>query len=254
MKSIIATSIPAVLAAAGLYHLLNIYTAIHHVSADKISFSSNIPKSFQSSTSVKITNPHNHVPLHDTRFMSVAVPRTLSDEEILSRFIKGFFGGHVFRLERSVLRATRNEMTRFKAVENTPISSRYWSVDELPKHELPPLHSLLFGVWRMTDKHINNQASQNAQTTQESYVDLAFGADDWNLAGVHRFIVSRDSSESKIQDQTSDDTVNVRIEFAHAGCNPRKDERLKPDFLEPLHNLYAILLFREGVAEVLKAK
>jgi hypothetical protein len=69
---------------------------------------------------------------------------------------------------------------------------------------------------------------------------------------VHRFIVSRDAVESKAQDY-SGNTVNVRIEFAHTGCNPKKNERLKPDFLEPMHNWYAMLLFREGVAEVLKA-
>lgn len=127
-------------------------------------------------------------------------------------------------------------------------------MDELPKDELPPLHSLLFGVWLMTDKHVENRASQNASLPYQSYVDLAFGADDFYLAGVHRFTVSREAVESKTQNQSDDKTVNVKIEFSHAGCNPRKNERLKPDILEPLHNWYAMLLFREGVAEVLKAE
>ena len=114
MKTIIATSIPAVFAAAGLYHLRNVYNAVHCVPVDKISFSPDIRKSFQTSPSVKITNPHSHVPLRDSRSLTITVPETLSDEEILTRFIKGFFGGHIFRLERGILRAARHELTSFK--------------------------------------------------------------------------------------------------------------------------------------------
>lgn len=114
MKTIIATSIPAVFAAAGIYHLRNIYNATHCVPVDKISFSSEINKSFQTSASVKITNPRSHVPLRDSRSLTIAVPKTLSDEEVLTRFVKGFFGGHVFGLERGILRAARHELTHFK--------------------------------------------------------------------------------------------------------------------------------------------
>lgn len=140
------------------------------------------------------------------------------------------------------------------AIEQIPVSAKYWSVDELPKHELPQLHSLLFGVWRITDKHIEKPSSRNARSLQHSYVDLAFGADDFHIAGVHRFSVSRTPSDSKDEGTTDENTVNVNIEFAHTGCNPKKNERLKPDMLEGLHNWYAMLLFREGVAEVLKAE
>jgi hypothetical protein len=66
--------------------------------------------------------------------------------------------------------------------------------------------------------------------------------------------VLRDDLSKEEIEQDNDSTTSVTIEFAHAGCNPRENKPLKPDILQPLHMLYAMLLFREGVAEVLKAQ
>lgn len=112
----------------------------------------------------------------------------------------------------------------------------------MSERELPPLHALLFGAFRVVDVHLEQQASPQGQ----SYVDVVFGRDVGFVAGVHRFSVSRGEGTGK-------EHKNVTIEFAHAGCDPKEDKPLKPDFLQTLHLWYAMLLFREGVSEVIKA-
>jgi hypothetical protein len=214
------------------------------------------------------------VPIHDTRFLTVRVPKHLTDEEILSRFVKGFFGGYVFKPERNVLRAVRKEITGFeskrnilltlpqqlrssfwhvKALEDTPVSSHIWSVAQLSNHELQPLHTLLFGAFRVVDSHLEPRAAQQTSQQSQSYIDFAFGSDKGYIAGVHRFSVSRDGQSTEKNEQ-DEGATNVTIEFAHAGCNPRENKPLKPDVIQTLHMFYSILLFMEGVAEVHKAQ
>jgi hypothetical protein len=124
----------------------------------------------------------------------------------------------------------------------------------LSAHELPPLQALLFGVFRVVDFHIEPQANQETSRQTYSYIDFAFGSDDGYIAGVHRFSVSRNDLSKEETEQDADSTASATIEFAHAGCNPRDNKPLKPEILQSLHMLYAMLLFREGVAEVLKAQ
>lgn len=63
------------------------------------------------------------------------------------------------------------------------------------------------------------------------------------------------SANDEVQSEDDrDSTKTVTIEFAHSGCNPKENKPLKPDVLQTLHLWYAMLLFREGVAEVLKAQ
>jgi hypothetical protein len=114
MRTIIAASTTVAIAAVGIYHLGRIYNAIRAVPLQEISSYPSIPDSLLQSTAVKLTNPHSHVPIHDTRFLTVRVLKRLTDEEILSRFVKGFFGGYVFKPERSVLTAVRKEVTGFE--------------------------------------------------------------------------------------------------------------------------------------------
>jgi hypothetical protein len=114
MRTTIAASTTVAIAAMGIYHLSRIYNAIRAVPLQEISSYQGIPDSLLQSTAVKLTNPHGHVPIHDTRFLTVRVSKRLTDEEILSRFVKGFFGGYVFKPEQSVLTAVRKEITGFE--------------------------------------------------------------------------------------------------------------------------------------------
>jgi hypothetical protein len=96
---------------------------------------------------------------------------------------------------------------------------------------------MLFGAFWVVDVRLEEE--------ERSYVDFAFGSDEGWIAGVHRFSVIRGEVLGK-EDQ------NVTIEFAHAGCNPREDKPLKPEFMQTLHMWYAMWLFREGVGAVVK--
>jgi hypothetical protein len=118
MRTTVIASIAAALAAAGIFHLRSIYNATYYVHVENVYSTDTIPDSLAESVAVKITNPHSHVPIHDTRHVTVSVPKVLSNKEILSRFVKGFFGGHVFRLERCALRANKKEITRFEGQQN----------------------------------------------------------------------------------------------------------------------------------------
>ena len=103
----------------------------------------------------------------------------------------------------------------------------------------------------MVDYHLDQGIPDT--TPNRSYIDFAFGSDSAFIAGVHRFSVLRNGGNAG-QDKKRDTPANVTIEFAHAGCNPKEDKQLKPEILQTLHLWYAMLLFREGVAEVLKAR
>jgi hypothetical protein len=131
------------------------------------------------------------------------------------------------------------------------VSYRIWLPADLSSKEVPPLHTLLFGTFRVVDSrmqpHVSSQMSEHA----ESYIDFAFGSDDGFIAGVHRFSVSRNSN-SNDDDLNDKTTTSVTIEFSHKGCNPKEDKPMGPDFMQTLHLMYAMLLFREGVAEVIK--
>ena len=115
------------------------------------------------------------------------------------------------------------------------------------------MHALLFGAFRLVDRRISS-------TEGYSYVDFAFGSDMGAIAGVHRFSVSHGGGDDKLRSSSSEgegdggkkDMVDVVIEFAHSGCNPRENKELGPEFLQMLHLWYAMLLFKEGLGEVIK--
>jgi hypothetical protein len=119
MKLFIALSTAVALAATGIYNILLVHNAVSLVSTQRIISDERIPESFDKSLASKITNPKNHPPNHDTRHLTIRVPKSLSDEEILARFVKGFFGGYVFGPERNILRATRIEITDFIGMYST---------------------------------------------------------------------------------------------------------------------------------------
>jgi hypothetical protein len=123
-----------------------------------------------------------------------------------------------------------------------PPAPRIWTLAQLSTREPSPLHSVRFGAFRVIDFH---------DMLHNSYIDFAFGSDDWFIAGVHRFSVSRGIGEREGQGENRG-LESVRIEFAHCGCNPRENKPLGLGFLQTLHVWYAMLLFVEGVAEVVK--
>ncbi|KAF2853060.1 hypothetical protein T440DRAFT_505954 [Plenodomus tracheiphilus IPT5] len=241
MKAILAVSTLIALAATGLYHIRQISIAIQDVPTSQIISTASVPESLDQGSAIAIVNPNKHIPVHDSRHINVQLLNTMNNEEILARFVKGFFGGHVFAPERSILRAVRQEISRFDALKDIPVSSHVWSTSQLSNQTLSPLHALLFGAFRVVDSKLSEA---------ESYIDFAFGSDSGGLVGVHRFSVSEDS---QVPETPLAGMRSVRIEFAHSGCNPKENKPLGPEVLQTLHLWYAMLLFREGVAEVMKS-
>jgi hypothetical protein len=129
-----------------------------------------------------------------------------------------------------------------------PITARTWTAGDIAEARLPPLHSVLFGAFRVVDIKCSN-FSEPSSTAGYSYIDIAFGADEGFIAGVHRFSVSEVEGPSRIEGKR-----NVTISFDHTSCNPRENKPLGPDILQTFHLWYAMLLFREGLVSVFKAK
>lgn len=141
-----------------------------------------------------------------------------------------------------------------EALSDIPVRSHIWHRAQLSIHKLPPPHALLFGTFRAVDFYIETCAPHQADSRTCSYIDFAYGSDDGFIAGVHRFSVSRTWIDETKSERNVDSTTSVTIEFAHSGCNPRGKYPLKPDALQMLHSWYAMLLFREGVAELMKGQ
>lgn len=110
-------------------------------------------------------------------------------------------------------------------------------MDDLDGDTLPALHTLLFGGFLVA--HVELETHSLGQSF--STVDVVFGSDQRQFAGVHRFALVRDDKKPGV----------VRISLEHTSCNPTVNKALKPDFMIPVHNFYAQWLFRESVAQVL---
>lgn len=136
--------------------------------------------------------------------------------------------------------------------------------------KLPPVSSIIFGTFKVLDVHIADKPSHQKTaggTEAVSYVDLGFGSDEAWFAGAHRFSVSRsvcDTSTRGARDSREelsgtgtaqqDGCETLVIGFHGMTCNPQKNrpkgmfERL----LFKFHLVYADLLFRESVGELVK--
>lgn len=96
--------------------------------------------------------------------------------------------------------------------------------------------------------HPTTSSDPSVSSTQ-SYVDYAFGSEDGLVAGVHRFTVFREAAGSS---RVDDDKENVTIEFACAAHSPKANSYFQSRMMSVFHVWYAKVLFREGVAEVMK--
>ncbi|SPO06951.1 uncharacterized protein DNG_09645 [Cephalotrichum gorgonifer] len=225
----------------------------------RITFSDSIPQSFKDSASVKeLVNPRGHQDVADSYAATLTIPRPLrntSDEDLLARFVSGFFGGYTLSPERLLLRLVGKRLVSFSKIdavagaEGRPI----WSLSEIPTDQLPPVHSVLFGAFQISSIRLVDQNASGispSSSDEGSHVDFVFGTDKGQFAGVHRFRVSRPRRLKGEERAGGGDEELVTVHLEHMSCNPAVDKALKPDFLLTLHKIYATLLFREGVAEI----
>lgn len=104
-------------------------------------------------------------------------------------------------------------------------------------------------MFRVVDSRVSELATSSNLTTQQppSFIDFAFGSESGPLAGVHRFSVSEAHGAVAVKG-----TRRVTIEFSTTRCNPPEHRLMDSSILQTLHLWYALVLFREGVVQVLK--
>ncbi|RGP79203.1 hypothetical protein FLONG3_2639 [Fusarium longipes] len=230
-QKIFTTSLVAAVTAGGVYSF-TVLKSVSIVDRNLITRSEDIPETFISSKSAgEILNAKKHVYHSDWRFMTLDIPaehHDISDQVLLAKFVKGFFGGAVLRPERLILQTVGIDLVSFS---------------NIPEATLLPINSVLFGVFQVLDSRIVNPKSSKSLTKQtESYVDFGFGSDSTGFAGVHRFSVVRSPDETKEK--------KVQIHFQHMTCNPTVNKPLSPQWMLGFHEMYADYLFRDGVAEI----
>ncbi|KAK5315896.1 hypothetical protein LTR70_006538 [Exophiala xenobiotica] len=261
MVNVLRASVPlAALAACSFSYC--VYRRLAPTTSLDIITISTIPQSLaESRTNKIIVNPHNYIHSDDTREVRLSLDRSLPDEQILARFMKGFFGGWIFAPERAAMRIARMQLVQVAALGDLPSSERVWSNREISREKLPQLGTVYFGAFRVADKLLQERHNLKHRDgkghgmtpeddgidiqDRESYIDFVFGSDEGMLRGVHRFSVLHGLCQA---DESSQDVI---IRFSHTSCNPGKNEPLNR-VLAALHLAYATLLFRDGVAEVLK--
>ena len=109
----LVTASTVVAVAASSAFIFQTLRQINSLPPDRITVSYDLSSSFQQSKAVSIVNPHQYPSSDDSRYTTISVPNSLSDEEIMARFVKGFFGGYVFTPERTALRLLGKTITKF---------------------------------------------------------------------------------------------------------------------------------------------
>ncbi|CAH0027462.1 unnamed protein product [Clonostachys rhizophaga] len=246
-SKLLATSLATAIALGGTYGFL-VHQRVKAVDRKRITIRDTAPDAFRQSKSIKdIVNIKGHRDQGDSRHITVEIPAHLQnepDEALLARFVKGFFGGIVIGPERLTLQTLGLNLVKFTSAHAPSTGQRLWSTKDLQDNKLPPLHSVLFGVFQVTDK---NLAERSGSEPSESYVDFAFGSDETVFAGAHRFAVVRYPRSSQ---QPADEPTTVQIHSQSIVCNPLYDRPLRPQFMFTFHLAYADLLFRDAIAEV----
>ncbi|OQD63271.1 hypothetical protein PENPOL_c010G03175 [Penicillium polonicum] len=198
---------------------------------------------FLVSSSFHFVNPRHHITATDniTQVFPESVVAGLSDEEALALFTRGFFGGFIFGFERSILRMGGWNVlpARFTGFQGDPHASQIWNASELPRSHLLPVGSSLFGSFKVLDKHIGPESSDQ----RASYVDYGFGSDESTFAGCHRFQITRSPCIGA--------EPLVQFELQHFRCNPQKNEPSVAEYVAWFHYGYAKALFANAVQCIL---
>ncbi|KMQ44480.1 hypothetical protein HL42_4792 [Trichophyton rubrum] len=234
--------------------------------------------SFHETRSEALINPHGHTIVEDcliarvkddTLVQSTLFPGRklplgqLSEEELLARFTRGFFGGIIFAAERFILASGLTQQTPLfsgtqPANSGLPLPKNIWDVTEIPKTALLPLGSILFGAFQVTHSHLVNKTRLNPtsegltkmESAEEkfSYIDFGFG--NGNFAGCHRLSVHRNDSSKGIDSIAKtadgrDGMIEFRLSCFH--CNPRGEKSRLITMLSGFHQIYARLLFTDAL-------
>ncbi|KAF7547336.1 hypothetical protein G7Z17_g7797 [Cylindrodendrum hubeiense] len=186
--------------------------------------------------------------MEDSRFITLEIPaehQNVTDEVILARFSKGFFGGLVLAPERIALQIFRPRFLNFSKIKTPEDLPQIWHSTLLSEDQLPPLYSELFGVFQVIDARVEPKSdTKGQQRPTESYVDFGFCSDQSHFAGVHRFTIVRSNEASATGQRT------IQIHSQSMTCNPTINRPLQTQFMWKFHLAYAEFLFREAVSQV----
>ncbi|KAH8889098.1 hypothetical protein GQ53DRAFT_843162 [Thozetella sp. PMI_491] len=217
---------------------------------------------------MSIANPRKTPTNQDSYSLRIPAWRLrpgLSDEEILARFTKGFFGRWIFTPERWLFLSTKLSITRQLTMpqEETSSSTRgrttvisastpeIWHLSSLSASVVPPLGSLLFGNFILLDSSAASVEERDAMfpcSNPGSRPDCVFaeftaGSASIEFISSHRFEITRE--------KTAEEGEMVKITFSHVNCNPTGNASRIRSWMKSLHVLYSKLLFSDGVREVL---
>ncbi|UNI19518.1 hypothetical protein JDV02_005700 [Purpureocillium takamizusanense] len=242
-------------ATAGVYTAL-IYRRVSATPLSTITSANSVSESFAKSTTIRnLVNPRGYVALTDSRSVTLELPsrdaadddeertgepQNPSDQVILASFVKGFFGGRVFALERIALGVLRLQAGPFPGL-TTP-EKPIWSTEELSNDALPPPSSTIFGAFRVAaidiaDASARDESIAPAESSTTSSVDVLYGSSEGQFAGCHRFSVCCEGSQ-------------VKLSLECVTCNPTVDKPLSPAIMFWFHRVYAMLLFRDALYNV----
>ena len=133
-----------------------------------------------------------------------------------------------------------------------------WNHQDLCGRRLPSLGSILFGTFQVIDTNVGIDHDENDNTkpaSSERYIDFGFGSDHSSFAGFNRLSVSRVESGDEIDSSSislESPSTRMRLTLSCFACNPTQDKPMTSGLLRTFHLHYAMLLFREGAANVLR--
>ncbi|KAK1533313.1 hypothetical protein CPAR01_10021 [Colletotrichum paranaense] len=226
-------------------HGCEVYTSIRAVYTRRVVSSSGLSENFKQSHTLKtLVNPRGHASSADRLALDLDLPknaRDLSDEVLLATFIHGFFAGKVLAIERLLLQTARPTLVSYAGLNPISASNQIWKTEEISCKTLPPVHSVVFGTFQVSHVKLIDSKESQAEPETESSVDFVFGKDISQFAGAHRFSIVR----------SSENPARVKVVYESTACNPTRNHHLSGILLQ-FHSFYAMLLFREGVSEILR--
>ncbi|KAK9241727.1 hypothetical protein V1506DRAFT_549854 [Lipomyces tetrasporus] len=209
-----------------------------------------VSKDLLASATFNFVNPRHHIVSTDrvSQVIPASATAGLSDEEILSLFTSGFFGGFVFRLESWVLRICGASLlpARYTGFHPASQAVAIRRPSDIPGTRLLPVGSSFFSSFLLVDKHVAEPSDANS-----SHVDHGFGSDESMFAGCHRFRVTRLPSVAETTGQGEGRDSQIRIDLEHFRCNPQKNVPSWAEHIETFHYIYAKSLFAKGIQALL---
>jgi hypothetical protein len=177
----------------------------------------------------------------------------MTDEEVLARCLRGFYGGWVFWPEKLLIFGLRSLGRKLVAVGFEGVDmDEPQIVDplELSREKLPEKGTVLLGGnFMVLDKYVKKEGEEEGL----SFVEIGFGDNRKGFAGLHRFEVEtiRDGERGGEEDG-EEEKGGVQLWYSSISCHPTRNKLPLPAWTFRFHEFYAQSLFRDGVAEVLR--